>query len=199
MKGNTFGIRAMTLLIVGLMISMSAAATQQTAQSNEIELTLNWNVAEESSLSSQASFVKPAMVKETPENTLPVPLFEGMHPAIAAGGSSVMLGLDDLEGQGTWFSASPDAGQTWTDAGGWDFGQTEFASIDHWAGNRYVATMTPDFSTSGQVILCDFVDANDINSWLGAAWDWESYNFYDFIDIQFAAGDDSLENWRLGF
>ena len=199
MKGNTFAIRAISLLIVGLMIAMSAAATPETSESKEIETNISWNIAEEQTITKQADFVKPAMIKETPENALPIPLFEGMHPAIAASGSSIMLGLDDIDMQGTWFSASSDAGETWTDAGGWEFGQTEYASIDHWAGTRYVGTMTPDFSTSGQVILCDFVDATDTNTWLGAAWDWESYNFYDFFDIQFAAGDDSMEDWRLGF
>ena len=199
MKGNTVVIKAMVLLIVGLMISMSAMATYQTSEKDENEEKIFWDVAEECSLTKKASFIEPATVKESSSNLLPVPLFEGMHPAISASGSSIMLGLDDIENQGTYFSASADAGETWMDAGGWDFGQSEYPSIDHWAGKRYIATMTPDISTSGQVILCDFVDYSNIDTWLGAAWDWSEYNFYDFIDTQFAAGDDSYEEWRIGF
>ncbi|RLF59844.1 MAG: hypothetical protein DRN27_01375 [Thermoplasmata archaeon] len=199
MKRKQIGIWAISIIVIGLMISVSATSVVQTSEDIK-EIKINWNVATEHSISAEATTIeKQVIINENSNNALPIPLFEGMHPTIAAGGSSVMIGFDDLEGEGTWFSASPDGGQSWTDGLGWDFGMTEFPSVSYWAGSRFIGTMTPDYSTSGQVILVDFVDATNPETWLGAAWDWEDYDFYDFENINFEAHDGSLEEYRLGF
>ena len=110
-----------------------------------------------------------------------------------------MVGFDDLENQGAFFSLSPDGGQSWSDGGGWDFGVTEYPSIDHWAGSRFIGTMAPDYYSSGQVILLDFYDVADQATWVAGLWDFEEYDFFGFENVNFACHDGSLEEWRVGF
>lgn len=199
MKKKQIGIWAISIVVIGLMISVSATSVVQTSEDKE-RITINWNVATHHSISTKATTIeKQVIINENSNNALSVPLFEGKHPTIAAGGSAVMVGFDDLENQGTWFSASSDGGQSWSDGSGWDFGTTEYPSIDYWAGSRFIGTMAPDYYTSGHVILVDFLDATDPGTWLGASWDWEDYDFYDFENVNFACHDGSLEEWRLGF
>lgn len=199
MKTKQIGIWAISLLVVGLMISVSATSVVQTKETHKTITGIKY-IETEQRIESQATMVnqKPTQMK-TPQNTLAIPLFEAMHPAIAAGGSAVMIGFDDLEMMGTWFSASPDGGQTWTDGLGWDMGMTEYPNVDYWNGNRFIGTLTPDYTMSGRVALLDFVDCTNPETWLGASWDWESYDFYDFENVNFACHDGSLEEWRLGF
>jgi hypothetical protein len=199
MNKRQFGIWAITLLVAGLMVSVSAMAIVQTEE-REVKRTLNLNRGIDS-ISSKAIEQKiPAQRFQQNEGCLsPIPLFNGMHPAVASIGSSVVLGFDDIDMQGTWFSSSPDGGFTWQDAGGWEFGQSEFASLDSWAGSTVYGTLTPDYTTSGQTALIQLVDANNQDTWVASVWDWEDLDIYEFEGNSMACGDDSLEPWRFGF
>ncbi len=199
MKKKQIGIWAISIVVIGLMISVSATSVVQTSEDKE-KITINWNVATQHSISAKATTIeKQVIINENSNNALPVPLFEGKHPAIAGGGLTFMVGFDDLENEGTWFSVSLDGGQSWSDGGGWDFGVTEYPSVDYWAGSRFIGTMAPDYYNSGQVVLVDFLDAADSGTWLGATWNWGDYDFYSFENVNFACHDGSLEEWRLGF
>lgn len=199
MKGKLFGIKTLSLLIIGLMITVSATATVDTEE-EKMSITIKEINLEAQTLSIKSTEILPFKTLDSDVNLAEaIPLFEGARPAVASAGSGVMLGLDALDGSGTYFSASADRGQTWTDAGGWELGATEYPSLSHWAGNRFIGTVTPDYTTSGEISLLDFVDYTNIDTWLGATWDWSSHNFYDFADVQFSAGDDSFEQWRVGF
>ncbi len=199
MKGKIFGIKVLTLLIMGLMISVSATAVVDTEEQNFKILMKSIDLPAQS-LNMKATEITPAKTLDKDLFTADaIPLFEGLHPAIASAGTNIMIGFDALDWSGTYFSASPDGGQTWSDGGGWDLGATEYPSLSHWAGNRFIGTVSPDYTTSGDVSLLDFVDCTDINTWLGASWDWSTHDFFDFVDTQFSAGDDSFEEWRIGF
>ena len=199
MKGKIIGIKVVTLLIMALMVSVSATSIVDTEE-KDIKVILKSIDLPAQSLTMKATEITPANVIDNDLFTADaIPLFEGLHPAIASAGTNVMMGFDTLDWSGTYFSTSPDGGSSWTDAGGWELGATEFPSISHWAGNRFIGTVTPDYTTSGEVSLLDFADCTDINTWLGATWDWSSYDFFDFLGTQFSAGDDSFEEWRIGF
>ncbi len=199
MKGKTFGIKVVTLLIMGLMISVSATAVVDTEE-QDFTLEMKSINLPAQSLTMKVTQKTPAKILEKDLFTAEaIPLFEGMHPAIASAGTSIIMGFDALDMTGTYFSASPDGGASWSDGGGWDLGATEFPSLSHWAGNRFIGTVSPDYTTSGDVTYCDFVDLTNIETWVAATWDWSSHDFYDFVDTQFSAGDDSFEEWRIGF
>jgi hypothetical protein len=200
MNKKQFGIWAITLLVTGLMVSVSAVAIVQQTEEKEVMRTINLNRSEVSITAKATEYNMPAKkISENQGVLSPIPLFEGMHPAVASGGSSVLLGFDDLDLMGTYFSSSPDGGITWTDAGGWDLGQSEFASVDYWAGSKFFGTCTPDYTTSGQVTLMQFEDVNNFESWVASSWDWEDYDIYDLEGHSMSCGDDSFEAWRFGF
>jgi len=112
MKRKQIGIWAISIIVIGLMISVSATSVVQTSEDKNT-FTINKVGFTEQSISLKATTLnqKPIMI-ENQENALPIPLFEAMRPAIAAGGASLMVGFDDLEGQGTIFYPSPDGGHS---------------------------------------------------------------------------------------
>ena len=199
MKKKNIGIYAITMLIVGLMIAVSATATIQI--SNEEKHYINWNRAE--ACISGEEVIEITHAKELKRATGQLsadPLYNGAYPDIANGGTNILLGFDDVETPGTWFTFSPDGGASWhEDAYGWDIGESMWPSVDFSAGNRFYGTNSPDWSTSGYITQCDFVDITDPDTWVAGTWNWEDNGFWDFEGLSMAAMDDSLEDWRWGY
>ncbi len=187
------------LIVIGLMITLSATSTHEKTEEKQLPA-IEWKEYKQITFSSKATFIdQKAQILENEHQTFSIPLFEGMHPTIATNGPALIMGFDDLELTGSWFSASPDGGQSWSDGGGWDFGSSEYPTIDHLTGNRFIGSMSPDYTTTGTIALCDFEDYTNLDTWVATGWDWEDNGFYDFQGVNFACNDGSMEDWRVGF
>jgi hypothetical protein len=199
MKKKNIGIWAITLIIAGLMIAVSATAMVQ--KPNEEKRYINWDRAEARISGVEMTEIMPAKeLKHTPGQLSADPLYNGAYPDVASGGSNICLGFDAIEDPGTWFTFSQDGGASWHESAyGWDVGESMWPSVDFSAGNRFYGTISPDWSTNGYVTQCDFVDITDPETWVAGTWDWSSHDIMEFEGLSMAAMDDSLEEWRWGY
>jgi len=199
MKAKIIRNKNLVFLIIGLLITLSITARPQTLENKENEIKINWIEKDLVTYSEEVDFVKYEIEIKPMINLRPFPLYRGMHPAIATNGQLILVGYDDLNRpEGTEFIVSSNGGRTWTEGIGWRLGESEYASIDHWADNRFIGTITPDPLDSGELSILDFYDVTDPYTWFAGFWNFEPF-YFDFQDIQFAACDNNMEDWRVGF
>ncbi|GAG82272.1 unnamed protein product, partial [marine sediment metagenome] len=112
---------AITLVIVGLMIAVSASAMVQipeeenTFKLKKVEKAIvGMDIVKAKTLETQLKYPSAAPIDA-------ILVVDGHHPSVASDSAYAVLGFEDIDYENVWFTASPDAGQTWLDnAAGWN-------------------------------------------------------------------------------
>ena len=113
-----------------------------------------------------------------------------IHPAITRYGSGMLWGGYTLQlsiwEQSISFIYSGDNGNTWESPSALnpDIGYVDYISVDS-LGDGIVATFQPDPTTSDQwrIIMPDPLDTG---TWDGVSWDWSSFGYDDFKNLEVA-------------
>ncbi len=189
-------METITLVIVGLLILSTASAIRQEPQINEnkVDTFRVFNNKFSIPQSTQKSEVTlPLAIKQT---VLPmdIPVVSTtdneIHPAITRYGSGLLWGGYTLQ-LSIWekeinFIYSGDNGKTWESPSGLnpDIGMIDYISVDP-LRDGVVATFQPDETTSEQwrVIMPNPLDTG---TWDGAVWDWSSFDYFDFKNLEVA-------------
>ena len=173
---------AITLVIVGLMITATASSVPQT-ENKQIKKMIQRNSDAVSIQSERISLSKPYKM---PTDSIGVlsgePLYIGEFPAFDTNGQIIVLGFENFDEENVYFSYSPDGGTTWDEgAYGWQLeAMPEKPTIAYSSGNQFYGTIVPNWQVSGQVTLIEFIDGGDPESWLAGTWDWEDYGIFGF-------------------
>jgi len=197
-NGKKSFLLAITLVIVGLLITTSASAiTKDQIKKEKIPIIYH----SEMSVTTKKSFEQRAIKISDDSNIRSTgdPLFNGINPSIGSGGSNILLGFESIDDENVYFTYSNDGGSTWgEDVYGWDLGNPDFPSVSYSYGNHFYATVVPDWETSGYVTLMDFVDITDPSTWVAGTWDWEDYDIYGFEGTSIASAQGN-EDYKWGF
>ena len=207
MKRNTFGMWAMTLLIMGLMISISATAMVQ--YKGQEEKSLHFLKQEKTDLHLDLAQSKELSTVKTSNdmNTVDIPVFNGIEPAISYSGSTMVGASFELSQENIYYYGSTDAGDTWIGGLGWGMDDIpEKPCVDGCGDGRYIASCVPGpYDNEGSVTIKTTIDdvADFENTFNGLYWTWNDVGegYYNFIDVEVAgytADDDTENTWAYG-
>jgi len=207
MRKNTFGIWAMTLFIVGLMISISATAMIQYREQNE--KSLQFFKQEKRDLYMDMTQSEELTIAEPSKdmNTLDIPAFTGIEPTISHGGSTMVGASFEITQENIYYYGSTDVGETWIGGLGWAMDDVpEKPCVDGCGDGRYIASCVPGpYDNEGSVTIKTTIDdvADFENTFNGVYWTWNDVGegYYNFIDVEVAGytADDEIENtWAYG-
>jgi hypothetical protein len=194
-------LETITLVIVGLLIISTASIIAQKPKINENKVITQtnkiniktWDSTPVPQSAQKSEITVPLAIKRT---VLPmdIPVVSTtdneIHPAITRYGSGLLWGGYSLQ-QSIFESSinfiySADNGNTWESPSGLnpEIGYIDYISVDS-LGDGIVATFQPDPSTSEQwrIIMPDPLDTG---TWNGASWDWSSFNYDDFKNLEVA-------------
>ncbi|MFQ5453075.1 MAG: thrombospondin type 3 repeat-containing protein, partial [Candidatus Zixiibacteriota bacterium] len=144
-------------------------------------------------------------VTETPPP--PPPSFEGIHPALADGGTGTMIAAyEDNSGSifadsvMVWFGSSSD-GAAFSELIAWTFnGVATYAALDYWGDDTtFYGTLVPsalELNGAPTYIMSAPNGANP-NSYSLSYWDWSSYGWHDMKMVDIACNN-SQETWAFG-
>ena len=194
-------LETITLVIAGLLILSTASAIRQEPQINENKVITQtskinvktWDSTPVPQSAQKNEITVPLAIKRT---VLPmdIPVVSTtdneIHPAITRYGSGLLWGGYSLQPSifesSINFIYSADNGKTWESPSGLnpEIGYIDYISVDS-LGDGIVATFQPDPSTSEQwrIIMPDPLDTG---TWNGASWDWSSFNYDDFKNLEVA-------------
>ena len=191
-------LETITLVIVGLVITSTASIVTQkpeTSISSEVITTQVFNNKSPIPHSTQMNKVTiPSIVKQTAK-PLNIPVANSdddeIHPAITMYGGGLLWGgfttQVSVMDQTISFLYSGDNGVTWENPSYLDpsvLGLADYLAVDP-LGDGVVATLQPDPGTSDQwrIIMPDPLDTG---TWNGASWDWSSFEYTDFKNLEVA-------------
>ena len=201
-------LETITLVIAGLLMLSTVSIIAQ-----EPEITTNKVITQTNKInikpmdSTYSRTLENKMIYTQPSKTLGVNLFPGITPAISNSGSAMVLGFNSLDLENVYFSASTDAGVTWTDGIGWQLDEPpELPAVDGCGDGRLIATMCPngldydggagysiqisDPSDQAAGYYCGYYTWNDVGS-----------GYTNFIDVAcggYTAVDPAENEWAYG-
>jgi hypothetical protein len=210
MKGikKTIYLEAITLVIVGLMMTSTANIIAQDSATNENKVITQTNkidIKPTDCIKSQP--VENKVISRQPSNTLGTPLFTAITPAISDSGSDTVLGFYSTEQENVYFSGSPDFGQTWTDGAGWMIDPAPtLPAVDGCGDGRFIGTMVPDGldNDGGAAYKITISDASDPdNAYACSYWTFNDLGdgYTNFIDVAcggYTAVDPAENEWAYG-
>jgi hypothetical protein len=182
---------AITLVVVGLMISVNASTVSKTENLDNVR-TINWNLEERSLTSERISVSKPVKMQTSSMGKLSAdPLYSGEFPALDSNGQIIILGFENYDEENVYFSFSANGGTTWDEgAYGWILeAMPEKPSIAYSSGNTFYGVVVPNWEVSGQVTLAEFIDGSDPDTWQAGTWDWEDDGIYGFDGASMASAE----------
>jgi len=199
---------AITLVIAGLMIAVSASAAihTQTHSAQTFFVNKNPNVNIEMD-SSPLSELKELVLKSQDKSAIPV--FPGYHPTVASDALGyVVLGFED-DSPNVWFTASADAGQNWVgDAIGWLIDPPpELPDVDSCGDGRFIGGMVPNWQASegSELYKVACVDPMDLTEtgYTCPTWVWYGVgtgytNFRAIATGGYTATDPVENTWAFG-
>lgn len=187
MKKTTY-LAAITFVIAGLLIVVSASAMVQTSQTQEQDLivTIDYEPKIEGRDIAMATTLEPA--------NKPVPLAAtlvatGIHPAAASDSyGNVVAGFEADDN--VWFTASIDSGATFNEnAVGWTFtNPPSYPDADSCGDGRFIASVFPNYNDDEGSQLHKFITADPNNipdGWSGSYWTWTTVGsgYFDFTSV----------------
>jgi hypothetical protein len=173
-------IFAVTIVIAGLLIAVSASgfsgSSPNASVQKPVSVTHVQNAVAGRTVQS-ARHVQPSLMPLAD----PVPVTTGAHPAVSSDLSSiVIIGFEQADNPNVWYTASPDAGQSWLDpAIGWMLPDTpSFPDTDSCNNGHFIAGLVPnpnDLSGSAlyKISVSNPLDMSD-TGWTNVYWDWSS-------------------------
>ncbi|MDH7516952.1 MAG: hypothetical protein QHH19_01195 [Candidatus Thermoplasmatota archaeon] len=199
---------AITLVIAGLAIAVSANAAIQTQTPNEQTFFVNKNpnVNIAGMDIGPSAGVKNIVIKQQGKSAVPV--FPGYHPAVASDSLGyVVLGFED-DTPNVWFTASNDGGQNWVgDAVAWQIEPPpELPDVDSCGDGRFIGGMVPnwDASSGSELYKVQVTDPMELETGYECLyWVWQNvgsgYTNFDAIAVAGYTAEDPDENtWAFG-
>jgi hypothetical protein len=206
MKRKQFGKWAISMLIIGLMITVSVSASIQTTESENQILSITKLGKSVANLEqSQAKSLE--TIKRDTNTFDSTPLFLGYTPTVASDTSNVALGFQD--DQTVWFTGSTDGGITWPEnAIGYQIEEIpEFPDVDSCGDGRFLGGMVPNYldNDGSALYKWEITDVSDFDtpgySLLYWTWNDVGEGYTDFVDVAAGAytSPDADENlWAFG-
>lgn len=204
MKKKKFFMYAITLIIAGLLISISGAATVQ--RSEKQMNALSFERHEKTDFDMFTTEAKTPNLVTKPNNIVDIPIVEGLMPAISNSGLSISCGSYSWSEENIYYYYSLDAGETWEGGLGWQLDDPpEFPSIDGCGDGRYLASFVPGpFMNDGSAMFKTIFNANDFeNTFEGMYWTWDDVGdgYINFIDVEvggYTSNTPSENTWAYG-
>jgi hypothetical protein len=197
---------AITLVIAGLMISISGAAMFQESVKEESVLSFEKN--DNVNFYADSAQAKTLARINSPDSigTLDVPAFDGITPAISNSGSTMAGASYSWDQNNVYYYYSLDIGETWEGGTGWQLDDApELPSIDGCGDGRYMASFVPSpYSDDGSATFKTTFDANDFEGTFdGSFWTWNDVGagYTNFIDVEVAGyvdSDSAIDEWAVG-
>jgi len=212
MKKTTY-LEAITLVIAGLLIVVSASAMVQTSQIQQPKPTVVIEYGDENEVCDTAT----VQYLQSANSYSPVPraavlVATGTHPAAASDKlGNVVAGFeapDESEVMNVWFTASIDGGASFnTNAAGWEITEPpSLPDVDSCGDGRFIGGMVPNFNANQGSELYKVITADPNN--IPDAWDCPFWSFndagpgyYDFKAVACAGytkGDPVEDAWAYG-
>ena len=207
MKRKQIGIMTISLIVIGLMISVSGSPVFQNQGEQEQTLIVKKQVHTPAQMDLTYSETLELVTKTKPTGTLDIPSFYGIEPAVSHSGSAICGGSLELEQENVFYYGSIDGGQTWLGGLGWVMDDVpEKPSIDGCGDGRFIASLVPGpYDRDGSVMMKTTIgDVSDFeNSIGGRSWDWYDVGagYYNFVDVEVAgytASDPAENEWSYG-
>ena len=201
-------VYAITLVIVGLVITSTASVISQELDTKENKLITKLNKINIKPMDSTYSQpMENKKVYSQPSEMVGIPLFSGITPALSDSGSSMVVGFNSLDQENVYFAGSTDFGETWTDGLGWGWEEPpELPDVDGCGDGRFIGTMVPSyyFAEGSAMAKVEISDASDVdNGYSATYWDWYDVGagYTGFIDLAcggYTAEDPEENEWAYG-
>lgn len=188
---------AITFVIVGLMIAVSASALiqipEKTSTSKPVIVnTIKNGIAGRSIAKAQTLGAVMHRSSASPLYADPIPVTSGSHPTIAHALTSVcILGFESQEDPNVWFAVSSDQGMTWSDqAIGWQVPAVPaLPDADTCNNGQFIGTMVPNFDDNDGSALYKIITVNPLDlsdtGWNCMYWVWKDVG--DFTNFKSVA------------
>ena len=208
MKKTTY-LGAITLVIAGLLIVVSASAMVQTSQIQPQKPTVVIKNGHEI----EGRDIATAKSLQTANRYSPVPraavlVATGTHPAAASDSlGNVVAGFEADDN--VWFTASIDGGASFnTNAVGWTFtNPPSYPDADSCGDGRYIGTMVGNYldDEGSDLIKCFTADPNNIPDgwpdamyWIGTTLGAGYYDYTSVACAGYTKGDPTEDAWAYG-
>jgi len=212
-RKKTTYIWAITLVIAGLMITVSASAIMQTPMPEEKTKLELMNV--ESGVAgmdiAMSKSVERQFIDSTSDPLIGDPVLIGAHPTVSSDIiSNVVLGFELAEDpSNVYFTASPDQGSTWNDMMvGWGLPEPpELPCVDTCGDGRVIGGMVPNWEADygSQLYKPVATDPNNIPDGWGDLSYWSFWDLGDgysnFVSVAcggYTSGDATEDSWAFG-
>jgi hypothetical protein len=210
MKSELRVVLGLLVIFFGLLLGLEAANTSKggNLEINTIEIS-----SQRHRLSIQSKEMTPAnnpFMKASAKAESNLELIQSvseshLHPALAQNAGGLLFrGYEYHDGIDPnwyiWWNVSSDTGKTWNGCCAWDIYNATYPSVDFWGyTTRFFATLvTPSyFSEGGAIILMEFPDPANANTWSGRWADFSVQGWHNLIMSDIAC-DNSRESWNWG-
>jgi len=186
---------------------LSAVSETQTKTTEEKSLTFERAKKTDFNVDSSQGAILSNVDSIYKRNTVDIPSFDGIMPAVSHSGSTMVGASLDLNNENVYYWASTDNGETWTGGLGWEMNDIpELPSVDGCGDGRYIASfVTSPYEDDGSGTFKTTIgDANDLeNTFDGLYWTWNDVGagYTNFIDVEVAgytAADATENEWAYG-
>jgi len=206
MNKKKFVTYAITMIIAGLMISISGAAMLQNSVDEEKTLVFEKHKKIDFNIDSAKAKIPTKISPSDTIHSLDIPAFDGITPAVSNSGSTMAGASYAWDQANVYYYYSLDIGETWDGGLGFQLGDSpELPSIDGCGDGRYIGSFVPSqYSDDGSRTFKTIFDANDFeNTFDGMYWTWNDVGagYTNFIDVEVAGytATDPVENtWAYG-
>ena len=205
---KTIYLETITLVIVGLLMLSTVNIIAQAPEitTNKVITQTNKTNIKPTDLAYPQTLENKKIYSQ-PSNTLGTSLFPGITPAIANSGSAMVVGWNDADAPNVYFSASMDAGATWSDGIGWQLAEPpSLPDVDGCGDGRLIATMCPnglDYD-GGAGYALQISDPSDQTAGYYCpyyTWNTVGSGYTNFIDVAcggYTATDPAENAWAFG-
>ncbi len=197
---------AITLIIAGLMISISGAAMLQNSIDEEKTLVFEKHKKIDFNIDSAKAKIPTKISPSDTIHSLDIPAFDGITPAVSNSGSTMAGASYSWDEQSVYYYYSLDIGETWEGGLGWQLSDSpELPSVDGCGDGRYIASFVPSpYSDDGSATFKTIFDGNDFeNTFDGMYWTWydvgAGYTYFMDVEVAGYTASDPVENtWAYG-
>ncbi|MFE3846334.1 hypothetical protein ACFL1L_05715 [Thermoplasmatota archaeon] len=206
MNKKKFVTYAITMIIAGLMISISGAAMLQDSFDEEKTLYFEKHKTTNFNMDSAQAKIPTKINPSGSIRSLDIPAFDGITPAVSNSGATMGGAAYSWDQANVYYYYSLDIGETWEGGMGWQLDDPpELPSIDGCGDGRYMASFVPSpYADDGSATFKTTFNANDFDGTFdGSYWTWNDVGagYTNFIDVEVAGytATDPVENtWAFG-
>ena len=207
MKRKKYILLAITLVIVGLLITSTTSTIAITAKKEQNKLTIKQSSLTPQKISMTSQVANPSQLNYRFGRADPIFNAEGdqLHPAFGYSGSSIFASFYDSTYDTMIWTGSVDDGASWLPDGGgiyYDIGG-DYPSIKVWDSSpRFFGTFVTDFYdlNGGPTYIYEVNDVTNLeDNYLNPLnyWDWSTYGWSDMLDADIAC-DNSQNTFEWG-